>query len=108
MGLRYRTAIGKTIVDVEFNDCLALRASNTSNKREEECIHEKMKQGDIYDFTKHGWRVFPQEHEIHLVITNGNETLSAPIAHVTIMRATHYLEKSEMRTTGAHKVEKIL
>ena len=108
MGAKYRTAIGGVLIDVEFNDCLALRILGTSCRKEEECTRPNMKPGDVYDFIKDGWRIFLQERNIPLVITEGNEKLSKPIAEITIMRATHYIDRGETRTTGAYMVRRVL
>ena len=78
-------------IQVEFNPSLALRAPKTKGRLEEECVPESLITGETYYFLKSGQRNYWMGGEIPLHITEGEGKLSRPIASVTIIESTHYL-----------------
>ena len=94
-------------IQVEFNPDLALRNISefkNNNRKLEECIPEDMKEGETYDFLKHGHRNYWFEGELPLLETAGNGNLSRPLASIRILEATHSLEGNEPYTRGKYKV----
>jgi hypothetical protein len=101
-------------IKVEFDPDLALRDYQEylkGNRKEEECIPEKLVANEEYSFLKKGQRVYWLSDdpnwscgEIPLAITEGNEKLSRPIASVKIIEVTHFLQNSEPYTKGRYKI----
>jgi hypothetical protein len=101
-------------IQVEFNPDLALRNYSEfleNNRKEEECIPKDLETGKIYNFLKRGLRVFwltdDEEWsfgEMPLMITQGNQKLSRPIASIKILEVTHFLLNKEIYTKGKYKV----
>lgn len=98
-------------IQIEFNPDLALRKSGTEGRAKEECIPEKLEKGIVYDFLKKGQRNYYISDnsvwnfgEIPLMITEGGEKLSRPVASVKIIEATHFLKNGEVWTKGKFKV----
>lgn len=92
---------------VEYNPDLALRNISefkSGNRKEEECIPEKIVAGEIYPFLKSGQRNFWLYGEVPLVETTGSEIVSSPKASVLILEVTHFLENNEVYTKGKYKV----
>ncbi len=94
-------------IQVEFNPDLALRAHGTKGRLEEECIPNKLEVGKEYHFLKQGQRNYWLEGEIPLVVTEGNQNLSKPIASIKILEATHRLIDGKPSTWGTYKVKEI-
>jgi hypothetical protein len=95
---------------VEFNPDLALRNISefkNGNRKEPECIPEKLEEGKIYPFLKKDQRNYWLFGEIPLVETKGNQVLSRPKASVVILEATHFLENNEVFTKGKYKVVEV-
>ncbi len=91
----------------EYNPDLALRNISefkAGNKKEEECIPENLKVGDIYPFLKKGQRHYWLEGEIPLLETKGEQKLSRPKASIIILEATHFLEDNQAYTKGGYKI----
>lgn len=101
-------------IKLEFNPDLALRKFEEykkGNRKIEECVPEKMEVGVEYNFLKKGQRIFWLNNDpfwsngaLPLVITEGNEKLSRPIASIKIIEVTHFLEKEEIFTKGKYKI----
>lgn len=92
---------------VEFNPDLALRDISEykkGNRKIEECIPEKIKEGKIFSFLKEGQRNYWLFGEIPLLETKGNQNLSLPIGSIVILEATHLLIDRKMYTQGKYKV----
>jgi hypothetical protein len=96
-------------IKVEFNPDLALRKTDTLGRLEEECIPKKLEAGSIYNFLKEGQRVYWLEGEIPLLITEGNQELSRPIASITILENTHFIDcqSGKLYTRGRYKINEI-
>jgi hypothetical protein len=94
-------------IKVEFNPDLALRNISEYKKgirATEECIPENLRAGNIYDFLKHGQRLYWLDGELPLLETSGNEQLSRPIASIIILEATHFKNNDLSYTKGKYKV----
>jgi hypothetical protein len=94
-------------IQVEFNPDLALRDISefrNGNRKEEECLPEKMEAGKICDFLKKGQRNYFIQGEIPLLETKGNQQLSKPIASIIIIEATHIIIDGRPYTKGKYKV----
>ena len=94
-------------IQVEFNPDLALRDYSEFEKgrrKEEECIPQNIQAGKIYNFLKRGQRNYWLAGELPLLKTDGNQSLSRPIASVMILEATHTLINDEPFTKGKYKV----
>lgn len=101
-------------IAVEFNPDLALRdiAEFKDGRRKiEECVPEKLEEGNVYDFLKKGQRLyyfsdseFWGNGQIPMMKTNGNEELSRPIASIKILETTHFMDNGEIWTRGKYKV----
>jgi hypothetical protein len=89
-------------ISVEFNPDLALRAFGTEGRLEEECLPERLVQGQIYQFLKSDQRNYWLEGEIPLLETKGNGKLSRPLASIVIMEATHFLKDNKLYTRGKY------
>jgi len=92
---------------IEYNPDLALRNISefkNGNRKQEECIPENLKAGEIYDFLKKGQRVYWFYGEVPLVETTGNQNLSRPKASVVIVEVIHFMNGSEVFTKGKYKV----
>jgi len=63
--------------------------------------------GEIYSFLKKDQRLYWLHGELPLLETSGNQALSAPIASVIILEATHYLDNGIVWTKGKYKIIKI-
>lgn len=97
-------------IQVEFNPDLALRdiSEHRNNRRKiEECIPEKITEGEVYDFLKKGQRNYWLEGELPLLETKGDAQLSRPRASIKILEATHFLFEGEPYTKGRYKVIKV-
>lgn len=97
-------------IQVEFNPDLALRniaEFKNGNRKEEECIPEDMKAGEIYPFLKEGQRNYWFDGQIPLVETKGSQNLSRPKASILILEATHFKENGKVYTKGKYKVVEI-
>ena len=96
---------------MEFNPDLALRNISefkSGNRKIEECIAEPLEEGVVYKFLKEGQRCYWFFGEVPLIETKGNQNLSRPLAAVTILSATHFLENNKVYTKGEYKVVKII
>ena len=98
-------------IQVEFNPDLALRKFGTEGREKDECIPEELEKGTIYSFLKKGQRNYYISDnpvwdfgEIPLMITEGGEKLSRPIASIKIIEITHFLKNGEVWTKGKFKV----
>ena len=94
----------------EYNPDLALRNISefkAGNKKEEECIPENLKAGEIHPFLKKGQRHYWLEGEIPLLETNGEQKLSRPKASIIILEATHFLENNQIYTKGKYEVVEV-
>ena len=94
-------------IKVEFNPVLALRASGTVDRAEEECIPKSLEAGKTYKFLKQGQRLYWLEGEIPLAETKGNQQLSRPLASITILEAVHVLINNQVHTKGTYKVNEV-
>lgn len=97
-------------IKVEFNPDLALRNISEfrkGNRKEAECIPEKLENCKVYDFLKKDQRNYWLFGEIPLVETKGNQILSRPKASVIILEATHFLNRGEIFTKGKYKVVEV-
>lgn len=86
-------------IKIEFNPDIALRDISEfekGNRKKEECIPERMKTGDVYDFLKKDQRNCWMHDEVPLIETKGGEVLSRPRASVQILEATHFVEDGQM------------
>jgi hypothetical protein len=91
-------------IQVEFNSDLALRRYGTPERRPEECLPERLEAGRTYKFLKYGQRNYWFGGEIPLVMTEGNERLSRPLASIRIVEATHFVEDGSVTTKGLYRV----
>jgi len=97
-------------IQVEFNPDMALRNISefkNGNRKEEECIPENLKAGEIYLFLKEGQRNYWLDGEVPLVETKGNQNLSRPKASILILEAAHFKENGKVYTKGKYKVVEI-
>lgn len=95
---------------VEYNPDLALRnvaEFHAGNRKEAECIPEKLVVGQTYSFLKKDQRLYWLHGELPLLETQGNQVLSRPKASIIILDATHYLEAGEVWTKGRYKVVEV-
>jgi hypothetical protein len=91
-------------IKVEFNPDLALRPFGTPNRKKEECLPEKLEEGQYYEFLKEGQRNYWLEGEIPLLQTKGNQQLSEPLAAIRIIASTHFLLNKKPYTRGEYLV----
>jgi hypothetical protein len=97
-------------IQVEFNPDLALRNHTefkNGNRKEEECLPNKLEQGKIYDFLKEGQRNYYLQGEVPLLETKGNQQLSKPLASIIILEATHILVDGKPYTKGKYKIVEV-
>lgn len=94
-------------IQVEFNPNLALREHGTQGRLEEECLPKNLGAGKSYPFLKSGQRNYWLEGEIPLLITQGNQELSRPIASIIILEATHFIKDDRIYTRGFYLVKEI-
>lgn len=97
-------------IKVEYNPDLALRNISEfkkGNRKEDECIPEKLEVGEVYPFLKKGQRNYWLYGEVPLVETMGGEIVSSPKASILIIEATHFMKDGEIYTRGSYKVLKI-
>jgi hypothetical protein len=95
-------------IQAEYNPDLALRhwdQYTLRRRKKEECIPSDLEEGEVYDFLKKGQRNYWFGGEIPLIETNSGN-LSAPLAAIVILEATHYLADGEVYTTGKYRVVK--
>lgn len=95
---------------VEFNPDLALRnidEYNAGRRKIEECLPEKIKVGEIYDFLKSGQRNYWLDGEVPLLETKGNQQLSRPIASIMILEAVHFKENDVIWTKGRYQIVEV-
>ena len=94
-------------IQVEFNPDLALRnisEHKNGNRKEDECIPEKLEAGQTYSFLKSGQRNYWIQGQVPLIETKGNLQLSRPLAAVEILEATHFLLDGKPFTKGKYKI----
>lgn len=94
-------------IHVEFNPDLALRHKSEhekGNRAIEECLPESLDVGQTYDFLKKGQRNYWLDGELPLLETKGNCQLSAPLASIQILEATHFKKGDDIWTKGKYKV----
>lgn len=94
-------------IQIEFNPDLALRAFETKGRLPEECLPERLKEGEAYKFLKEGQRNYWFDGEIPLLITTGNANLSRPLASIIILNANHHKRDGKMYTEGSYLVKKV-
>ena len=96
-------------IQIESNPDLALRKFGTRGRELSECLPEKLECWRSYQFLKRGQRCYWFGGEIPLLITEGEEKLSRPIASVRIIEATHFCNYSqqEVWTRGEYLVTKV-
>ena len=97
-------------IKVEFNPDLALRnikRFKEGKRRLEECIPENLKANEVYKFLKEGQRNYWLEGEVPLVETKGRGRLSRPLASVTILDVTHFVEDDFVYTSGRYLVNEV-
>lgn len=94
-------------IQVEFNPDLALRAFGTPDRREEECLPQKIEAGRIHRFLKEGQRNYWLEGEIPLLETKGNQQLSRPLASIVVLEATHRIKEGKMYTEGLYLIREV-
>ena len=97
-------------IKVEFNPDLALRniaQYRQGERKQEECIPEDLKSGEVYDFLKSDQRNYWLFGEIPLVETEGEEKLTRPKASIVILEATHFVENGRIYTRGKYRVVEV-
>ena len=94
-------------IQTEFNPDLALRNFGTEGREPSECLPKILEKGKTYEFLKSGQRDYWFFGEIPLLITEGNQKLSRPLAAIRILEATHFLYDGEVYTRGKYYVEAI-
>ena len=97
-------------ITTEYNPDLALRSIadfKAGKRKKEECVPEHLKTGNLYDFLKRGQRVYWLEGEIPLVETDGHQQLSAPLASIVILEATHFVLQGASWTKGQYKAVEV-
>jgi len=96
-------------IKIEFNPDLALRKPGTTGRLEEECIPQKLEAGKWYNFIKSGQRIYWMEGEIPLLITDGEQNLSRPLASIKILSVMH-MSRSDMGgicTVGKYEIKEV-
>ena len=94
-------------IRLEFNPDLALRKFNSQNRLKEGCLPKIIEKGKVYSFLKEGQRNYWLEGEVPLLKTEGGEKLSAPLASIKILSATHSQIGGKICTMGAYKVVEV-
>ena len=97
-------------IEVEFNPDLALRNIEhfqQGKRKIEECIPENLEPGETYNFLKKGQRNYWLHGELALLQTEGEAKLSRPLASITILEATHFLQDGEVYTKGKYQVHAV-
>jgi len=97
-------------IKIEYNPDLALRNISefkNGNRKEEECIPEKLDVGNEHSFLKKDQRLYWLEGELPLRETSGNENLSKPVASVKIIEVVHFVLDGELYTRGKYRVVKV-
>jgi hypothetical protein len=95
---------------IEFNPALALRSEEefiAGNRKKEECIPGKIRDGDTISFLKKGQRNYYLKGEIPLVKTRGSGNISSPLASVIIKECTHFIDEEEVLTRGKYEIMKV-
>ncbi len=95
-------------IQVEFNPDLALRnivEFEAGKRLAEECIPADLQIGQIYNFLKSGQRNYWLEGEIPLLETKGGGNLSAPLASIIILEASHFISDGKIFTRGKYLVK---
>jgi len=98
-------------IQVEFNPDLSLRNFSEykkGNRLKEECIPEKLKAGQEYEFLKNGQRNYWLLGKLPLLETKGNGVLSKPVANIIITEAVHFLRGEQVWTKGIYKIIEII
>jgi len=94
-------------IEIEFNPDLALRSFQQfkeGQRKQEECLPDKLVAGTIYEFLKKGQRNYWYHGEVALLETKGNQQLSRPLASIKILEATHFLKSGNVWTKGKYQV----
>ncbi|MBS3092683.1 hypothetical protein J4466_04665 [Candidatus Pacearchaeota archaeon] len=94
-------------IQVEFNPDLALRKYNTPGRLEEECLPETLFVGSVHNFLKEGQRNYWFKGELPLLMTEGNQRLSRPLASIVILEATHFLKNDQVYTKGKYIINEV-
>ncbi|MFA5124502.1 MAG: hypothetical protein WC473_01565 [Patescibacteria group bacterium] len=97
-------------IAIEFNPDLALRSHDkfiTGKRRREECLPEKLEVGKAYDFLKVGQRNYWLNGELPLLVTEGDENLSLPVASIVILEATHLKDGDRVFTKGKYLIKEV-
>lgn len=94
-------------IKVEFNPDLALRAYRTPGRLETECFPKLLIAGQVHHFLKEGQRNYWLEREIPLLETKGNQQLSKPLASITILEATHFIDNGRLYTRGIYRINSV-
>lgn len=98
-------------IKVEFNPDLALRSVEEYKKgkrKKEECIPARLMVGKKYSFLKRGQRHYAIGSKTPLVETKGGEKLSAPLASIRILEATHFMKGDAVFTKGTYVVDTLI
>jgi hypothetical protein len=95
---------------IEVNPALILRDTDEGqkgNRRPEECIPENLQTGQIYPFLKKDQRIFWFDGEIPLIVKGSDGNKSRPIASISILEVTHFVDNGTLWTRGLYKVTEI-
>ncbi len=90
-------------IQTEYNPDLALRAHDTPDREEAECLPFLLTPKEAHKFLKKEQRNYWLEGEIPLVETDGSR-LSRPLASIRIIEATHFLIDNQVWTKGLYEI----
>lgn len=98
-------------INIKFSPDLVLRNFSEyekGQKKKEECIPLDLKENNFYEFLKTGQRAYWLEGEQPLLEKSETGNVSAPVASIIIIEATHFIEDGEIFTRGKYKIVKVL
>lgn len=98
-------------IKVEFNPDLALRSIEefkAGRRAEDECVPESLEVGKSYRFRKLGQRLYHIGGKTPLLLTEGEERCTEPLAAVRITEVSHILEGDTVFTVGTYSVDRVL
>ncbi len=91
-------------LEVEFNSILALRAWGTEERDRDETIPDSLTLEGFYNFQKSGYRVYPLNKPIPLVITEGDGNFIKIVGLAEIKRLKVEMgSNGKLLTTGTFK-----
>ncbi len=86
---------------------LALRDYGTKDRRPEECLPQTLTPGTVNEFLKEGQRGYDVGQEMPLRRAKGEQSVSRPLASVSILESTPFEMDGKTWTKGKYKVREV-